>query len=78
MFLFLVLPAALALGFVLGRMWQIRQEMRQDGWVDMDSAQGALAITPARILWGAVILYASSASLPRPALHRPRWRHGQR
>lgn len=63
MLLILVLPAALALGFVLGRMWQIRQEMRKDGWVVMNSAQSALAITPARILWGAVILYACFAVL---------------
>lgn len=61
MLLLLVLPAALAFGFALGRMWQIKQEMRQDGWVDTNGAHGTLAITPARILWGAVILYASFA-----------------
>jgi len=61
MLLVLELSAALALGFVLGRIWQIRQEMRQNGWVDTSSAQGTLAITPARFLWGAAILWASFA-----------------
>jgi len=61
MLLVLALPAALALGFMLGRIWQTRQELRQNGWVDISNAQGTLAITPARILWSAVILYSSFA-----------------